>query len=204
MAAKLDFDKINMWLEEAGFDDGLKDKALKKPIIIAALVIFGSLFWIRSSSGKIHVANTKLAAEKKRSKVIAKYKEAASSISSISSSVTLPRSTDAGSWLQEKLREYSRNSGLKIKAFDPVKTAYEFDDFNAKEAKITFSGTYNQLGEFVNLVETTKPFIGMLNLDIARDQFKAKQGLLLKINANFLAFQNLGKEAPKKKGKKKK
>ncbi|MEK6544425.1 MAG: hypothetical protein AABZ44_08335 [Elusimicrobiota bacterium] len=167
---KLDYKVIEAWLYNNDFADGVKDKALQKPLIVLAASILIGAFIAHSSSAKAVALNAQIAEQKQRGEVMAQYQGLAARWSELTRSRMLPAGVNAQEWLQSKVDELSGAAGAQTISFEFTGDVSKADKFSAHSAAFTVKCVYRQLGDMVSRIEHSEPFIGIASLRLARKE----------------------------------
>lgn len=184
------FKDIQYWLYENGFESGLAEKSLQKPLGVCATGIIAGLLWFNSNSGTVASYRRQLLEEKDRGKIVANFVAVSSERKALRENATLPSDADPKEWIQGTVSALAVGAGLEVVASESAGTRALSGGLEAWEWTFTFRGGYHSLGSFLATIENSSPAIGVSQLEFARSSvFDADRGMILEIKAMLFALQ---------------
>ena len=177
--------QVRGWLLEHGFEKGLADKSLQKPLVIGVLVIVASLLWRSAASERLASLRVQMAAEKDRGKVISDYREAMAILDSLAAEVGLAPEADPREWIQSETTSLATAHSLDVVSSELKGEKPLSSEISILEWNFVFRGTYYALGAFMASIENHKPVIGVSDLDFTRAGLLPGRGALLEIRTTL-------------------
>lgn len=186
---KASVNDVKVWFEARGFERGLKDKDLQKPIIALACVVVGSYIWMTLSASQVKSASEQIVEEQNRVKMIQDYAAVSQLWSSLGSDMMAPRGEDAKVWIQKEMAILANEVKVEVVTLEPVGSE-TLGALVREESRLTIQGSFHNIGRFVSKIENHKPFIGISTFQFTRgDNFDPDHGRILPATLTIFVFR---------------
>ena len=185
--AKINPETLKNWFYEHGFEQGLKDKDLQKPLAVFAALLVGSYIWISMSNRTIKTAQNQVVEEQSRTKLIEDYNMALQRWDALGKDLFVPKGLDSREWIQKQVTSFAADAGVEVIALEPG-NPQAAGSLTSEQSKLTVQGRYHKIGNFIAKIESHKPFIGISSFQFTKGS-NANAGNVLSVTLSLFVVK---------------